>query len=223
MAKSGKQVGIDLGIKDFAVTSDGKIYRNNKYTKKYRRQLAIAQKHLSRKQYGSNGYERQRLKVAKMHEKIHNSRQDNLHKVSLDVIRQYDVICLEDLNVKDMLRNHKLAQHIQDCAWGTFVAYLRHKAEMNDKQIITIDRFYPSSQSCSECGYVYRGAKDLSVREWECPHCGTLHNRDVNAAKNILKEGLRKLSAGTADYTDGDDVRHSSECCCQRSQKPLNF
>ena len=215
MTKTGKNVGVDLGIKDFVITSDGKTHKNNRYTKKYQRRLAIAQKHLSRKQHGSNGYEKQRLKVAKIQERIANSRNDNLHKVSLDLIRKYDVICIEDLNVKGMVRNHKLAKHIQDCAWGAFVSYLQYKADMNNKQVVKIDRFYPSSQTCSKCGYVYSGVKDLSVREWKCPHCGSVHNRDINAAKNILKEGLRNISAGTVDYTDGDDVRHSSECSCQ--------
>ena len=223
MSKTGKNVGIDLGIKDFVITSDGKTYRNNRYTKKYQRQLAIAQKHLSRKQHGSNGYEKQRLKVAKLQERIANSRNDNLHKVSLDLIHKYDVICIEDLNIKGMLRNHRLAKHIQDSACGTFVLYLQYKADMNNKQVVKIDRFYPSSQTCSECGYVYSSVKDLSVREWKCPHCGTNHDRDINAAKNILKEGLRNISAGTVDYTDGDDVRHSSECGCQRSQKHRNL
>ena len=223
MTKTGKTVGIDLGIKDFVITSDGKTYKNNRYTKKYQRQLAIAQKHLSRKQHGSNGYEKQRLKVAKIQERIANTRNDNLHKVSLDLIRKYDVICIEDLNVRGMFRNHKLAKHVQDCAWGMFVSYLQYKAGMNNKQVVKIDRFYPSSQTCSECGYVYSGVKDLSVREWKCPHCGSVHNRDINAAKNILKEGLRNISAGTVDYTDGDDVRHSSECGCQRSQKHRNL
>jgi putative transposase len=215
VAKTGKTVGIDLGIKDFVITSDGKTYKNNRYTKKYQRRLAIAQKHLSRKQHGSNGYEKQRLKVAKIQERIANTRNDNLHKISLDLVRKYDIICLEDLNIKGMLRNHKLAKHIQDSAWGIFVLYLQYKADMNNKQVVKIDRFYPSSQTCSECGYVYGRVKDLSVREWKCPHCGSIHNRDINAANNILKEGLKNISAGTVDYTDGDDVRHFSECGCQ--------
>lgn len=223
LPKSNKQVGIDLGLKDFVITSDGKTYKNNRYTKKYQRKLAIAQKHLSRKQYGSNEYEKQRLKVAKIQERIANTRNDNLHKVSLDLIRKYDIICLEDLNIKGMLRNHKLAKHIQDSAWGTFVLYLQYKADMNNKQVVKIDRYYPSSQTCSDCNYVYSRVKDLSVREWECPHCGSIHNRDINAAKNILKEGIRNISAGTVEYTDGDDVRHSSECGCQRSQKHRNI
>ena len=223
LPKSNKQVGIDLGLKDFVITSDGKAYKNNRYTKKYQRKLAIAQKHLSRKQYGSNEYEKQRLKVAKIHEKIANSRNDNLHKVSADLISKYDIICLEDLNIKGMVKNHKLANHIQDASWGTFVTYLQYKADMNNKRIVKIDRFYPSSQTCNVCGYVNGKVKDLSVREWICPQCGTTHNRDINAAINILNEGLRNISAGTVDYTDGDGVRHSSECNCQRSQKHRNL
>lgn len=202
-----KYVGIDLGLKDFVITSDGKRYKNNRYTKKYQKKLATAQKHLSRKVKGSCGYEKQRLKVAKIHEKIANCRKDNLHKVSIDLIRRYDLICVEDLNVKGMMKNHRLARHIQDASWGTFLNYLQYKADWNNKQIIRIDGFYPSSQTCSDCGYVNRQVKDLSVREWTCPNCGCKHDRDINAAINILKEGLRNISAGTADYTAGDDVR----------------
>lgn len=223
LPKSNKQVGIDLGLKDFVITSDGKTYKNNRYTKKYQRKLAIAQKHLSRKQYGSNEYEKQRLKVAKIQERVANSRNDNIHKVSTDLIRKYDIICLEDLNIKGMVKNHKLAKHIQDASWGTFVTYLQYKADVNNKQIVKIDRFYPSSQTCNECGYINGKVKDLSVREWICPQCGTIHNRDINAAKNILREGLRNISAGTVDYTDGDGIRHSSERNRQRSQKHRNL
>jgi len=211
--KTGRSIGIDIGIKDYCVTSDGYKYRNHRYTKKYENKLKLAQQHLSRKQTGSNQSERQRLKVARIHEKISNSRQDTLHKISINLIRSYDVICLEDLNVKKMLTDHRLAKHISDCAWSTFVNMIEYKANWNDKTVIKVDRFFPSSKLCSECGWIKPELK-LSDREWKCESCGSTHDRDVNAAKNILSEGLILLSVGTVEYTDGDDIRlrnkHSS-------------
>ena len=131
---------------------------------------------------------------------------DKLHKISTDLIRKYDVICCEDLNVKGMQKNHHLAQSIADASWGTFLAFLIYKAEMNDKQIVKIGRYYPSSKTCHHCGCV---KEDLTLkdREWICPQCGGVIDRDLNAAKNILTEGLRNISAGTVDYTGGVDVR----------------
>ena len=140
LPQTGKSVGIDLGIKDFAITSDGAKYKNHRYTKRYERELKVAQQHLSRKQKGSHQSENQRLKVARIHEKISNSRKDTLHKLSTKLITSYDVICLEDLNVKGMVKNHKLAKHISDCGWGLFVSMLEYKANWNDKQIIRITR-----------------------------------------------------------------------------------
>ena len=215
--KSNKSVGIDLGLKDFVITSDGKIYKNHRYTKKYERQLSKAQKHLSRKKKDGRSFENQRRKVAKIHKKISNSRNDVLHKVSTELVRNYDIICCEDLNVKGMIKNHKLAKHIADASWGTFINYLEYKCEREDKTLVKIDRYFPSSQTCSECGYINQNTKDLSVREWTCPKCGKHHNRDLNAAINILREGLTTLSAGTADYTGGDDIRLA---CKQLSVKP---
>ena len=206
--KSGKAVGLDLGLKDFLTTSDGEKFKNNRYTKKYERRLATAQKHLSRKKKGSRGHESQRLKVARLYEKVSNSRADYLHKCAIELVRRYDIICIEDLNVKGMVRNHKLSKSISDASWYSFVSMLTYKAEWNGKEVVKIDRFYPSSQTCSACGNINGQTKDLSVREWECPSCHTHHNRDVNAAINILRAGLKQYtSAGTADYTGGEEVR----------------
>ena len=205
--KSGKYVGIDLGIKNLLVTSEGETFENNRYTRKYEHKLATAQKHLSRKKKGSRGFENQRLKVARIYEKIANCRADYLHKCSISLVRRYDTICIEDLNVKGMVRNHRLAKSIADASWGYFISMLAYKAEWNDKTVIKIDRFFPSSQTCSACGYVNGQTKDLSVREWKCPACHAHHDRDVNAAINILRVGLNNTSAGTVDYTGGEEVR----------------
>ena len=206
--KSGKSIGLDLGLKDLLVTSEGERFANNHYTKKYEQRLAHAQRHLSRKKKGSRGFEKQRLKVSRLYEKISNSRADYLHKCSISLIRRYDIICIEDLNVKGMVRNHKLSKSISDASWYSFVSMLTYKAEWNDKKVVKIDRFYPSSQTCSVCGYLNKDTKKLSIREWECPSCHAHHDRDVNAAINILRVGLKQYtSAGTADYTGGEGAR----------------
>jgi len=215
--KTSKEVGVDLGLKNLVVTSEGETFENNRYTRRCEHKLATAQKHLSRKKKGSCGFERQRLKVARVYEKVSNCRADYLHKCSISLVRRYDVICIEDLNVKGMVRNHRLAKSISDASWGTFLAMLTYKAEWNDKKVVKIDRFYPSSQICHVCGHKNGQTKDLSVREWECPSCHTRLDRDVNAAINILRVGLNHTSAGTVDYTGGEGVRaflsesHSSE------------
>lgn len=205
-AKINKSVGVDMGLKDLLVTSEGEIFKNNRYTKKYERKLAKAQRHLSRKKKGSRGYENQRLKVARIYDKITNSRNDYLHKCSISLVKRYDTICIEDLNVKGMKRNHHIAKSITDASWSSFISMLTYKAEWNDKKVVKVDRYFPSSQTCNVCGYVNKRTRDLSIREWECPICCTHHNRDVNAAINILRFGFNHTSAGTVDYTGGEDV-----------------
>lgn len=190
LPKTNRQVGIDLGLKDFVITSDNNKFKNNRYTKKYAKQLKKAQQHLSRKQKGSNGFEKQKLKVAKIHEKIASCRLDTLHKVSHQLVSNYDLISIEDLNVKGMIKNHKLSKHIADASWGNFVTLLQYKCNWYGKELVKVNRFYPSSKSCGDCGWINQELK-LSDREWTCKSCGVVHDRDVNASRNILKEGLK--------------------------------
>jgi putative transposase len=194
LPKTNKQCGIDLGLKDFVITSDEIKYKNNRYTKKYSRELKKAQQHLSRKEKGSNGFEKQKLKVAKIHEKISSCRLDTLHKVSKELVEDYDLIGIEDLNVKGMIKNHKLSKHIADASWGNFVNLLSYKCEWHGKELVKVGRFYPSSKTCNSCGWINQELK-LSDRKWTCK-CGETHDRDINASKNILKEGLKIYGKG---------------------------
>jgi putative transposase len=204
--KTGKTVGIDLGLKDFVITSDGYKYKNNRYTKTYAKLLKKHQQHLSRKVKGSNRYNKQKLKVAKIHKKITNSRLDNLHKISTDLIKKYDLIVLEDLNIKGMIRNHKLSKHIADASWSKFISMLTYKAQWNEKEVVKIDRFFPSSKTCNCCGFINQGL-NLSMREWTCPSCKTHLDRDLNASINILREGYKQISLGTNDHRSGGQIR----------------
>lgn len=194
LPKTGAVVGIDLGLKDLAITSGGQKIENHKYFAKSQEKLVKLQRQLSRKSKGSKNRDKARTKVARLHERVANQRRDALHKVSTQLIRDYDIIALEDLQVKNMIRNHALAKSIGDVSWGEFVRQLEYKAKWYGKTIVKIDKFFPSSQLCSSCGTQWSGTKDLSVREWVCPECGVVHDRDVNAAKNILDEGLRILT-----------------------------
>ena len=188
-------VGIDLGIKEFAITSDKQHIKNPKYFSKSEKKLAKLQKQLSRKTIGSKNRNKARIKVARQHEKISNQRNDFLQKLSTQLIKDYDVICIEDLQVKNMIKNHKLGKSISDVSWSEFVRQLQYKADWQHKVIQKINTYYASSQLCSVCGYKNTETKDLSVREWVCPQCGVHHDRDVNASVNILNEGLKLLSA----------------------------
>ena len=187
LPRTNKKVGIDLGIKNFAITSDGEIFENPKWLRKSEKRLRKLQKDLSRKKKGSKNREKARLKVAKQHERIVNQRKDYLNKLSSKIINENQVIVLEDLKISNMLKNHNLAKSIQEVSWHEFRRQLEYKAKRYDREIIIAPSNYASSQLCSNCGYKNKDVKDLALREWTCPKCNSHHDRDINASKNLLK------------------------------------
>jgi putative transposase len=186
---TGRVTGVDLGITDFAVTSDGQRIPNPRHLERKARNLARYQRRLARCQQGSANRAKAKAKVARAHRKVRAARADFLHRASTRIVRDHDVIVLEDLAVKNMIRNRRLAKAIADCGWGTFRAMVEYKAARYRWRVIVIDRWYPRSKTCSACGYLL-AELGLKTRTWQCPSCGTRHDRDHNAAKNILAAGL---------------------------------
>lgn len=206
---TGEVIGIDLGIKDLVIDSNGNKYKNPKYQAKAEKKIKHLNRLYSKKTKGSKNKEKARLKLAIAHEKLGNKRKDNLHKITTKLIKENDIICIENLNVKGMTKNHHLAKAIQDASFGTLVSMLKYKAAWHNRQIIEVGRFFPSSKLCHCCGYKmpYMG---LEIREWTCSICGIKHDRDINAAINIKNEGLQLLDNGTVGNTETEGTLVSS-------------
>jgi putative transposase len=194
------RVGIDLGVKDFIATSEGEIFENLHFKKSQTDKIKRLQKQLSRKQKESKNHNKLRIKLARLYEKITNKKQYYLHQITNTLINENQVICMEDLNVKGMLRNHKLAESIQEMNFGEFRRMLEYKAKWYGRKIVFVDRFYPSSKTCNYCGYIKKDLK-LSDRQWRCTVCGEVLDRDYNAALNILDEGLRIIGLSSPEFT----------------------
>lgn len=193
-------VGVDMGVKDFVVTSDGEVFDNLHFKKSETKKIKRLQHQLSKKQKGSNNRNKARIKLAKLYKKINDRKQYYLHAVSNSLIDENQVICMEDLNVKGMVKNHNLAESISEMNFGEFRRMLEYKAQWYNRRIVFVDRFYPSSKTCHNCGYINKELK-LSDRQWVCPQCGEVVERDYNAALNILDEGLRIIGRSTPEFT----------------------
>ena len=196
-------IGLDLGVKDLIVDSNGKKYKNQKYLTKSQNKLAKEQRKLSKMVKGSNNRNKQRIKVARLHKKINNQRNDYLHKLSKHIIDENQIICIEDLKVKNMIRDSKLARNISDVSWSRLVSMLTYKANWYGRIVVKVPSDYPSSQLCSSCGYKNSITKDLGIRKWTCPKCGSIHDRDIHAARNIMSKGIELL---TKDGTHPDSL-----------------
>ena len=195
-----EHVGIDLGVKDFVITSDGEVFENKHFYKSQEQKIAKLQRQLSKKQKGSNNRNKARIKLAKAFEKLNNQKENYIHSVVNELLTYYDVIFMEDLNVSGMLKNHKLAKAIQEVSFYRFKQILEDKSRNNYKEVVFVYRFYPSSKTCSKCGYINKELT-LNDREWTCPRCGEHHDRDLNAAINILLEGERIIGSRTTEFT----------------------
>jgi len=217
LEETGHAIGVDLGVRDFAVTSDGEKIANPRHLERKARNLARYQRRLARCQRGSANRAKARAKVARAHRKVRASRADFLHRASARLARDHDVIVIEDLAVKNMVRNRSLARAISDCGWGEFRRQLEYKCERYGRTLLVADRWYPSSKTCSACGHLL-AELSLKTRHWTCPSCRTRHDRDINAAKNIHAAGL---AVGTRDGADacGADVRHSGTSRVQSAVK----
>ena len=207
-------IGIDLGIKDFVITSDGEVFNNLHFKKTETKKIKRLQHQLSKKEKGSNNRNKARVKLAKLYKKINDRKQYYLHAASNSLIDENQVICMEDLNVKGMIKNHNLAESICETNWGEFRRMLEYKANWYNRKIVFVDRFYPSSKTCHHCGYINKSLT-LNDRKWICPQCGEVIERDYNAALNILDEGLRIIGCSTSEFTLADyptvDDRLSNE------------